>query len=98
MSSTQSVGVAEIDVLVVGAGFAGLYQLERLRGLRYSVQVFEAGAELGGIWYWNCYPGARVDTEGHISVMSTRSWISAATCAPTPASRPPSSTRTGAIG
>jgi cyclohexanone monooxygenase len=53
-------------VLVVGAGFAGLYQLDRLRRLGFSVKVFEAGTELGGIWYWNCYPGARVDTEGAI--------------------------------
>ena len=54
----------ELDVLVIGAGFAGIYQLDRLRALGHSVKVFEAGAELGGIWYWNCYPGARVDTEG----------------------------------
>ncbi|MEK6438258.1 flavin-containing monooxygenase [Pseudonocardia sp. T1-2H] len=52
----------ELDVLVVGAGFAGLYQLDRLRNLGYSVTVFEAGSDLGGVWYWNCYPGARVDT------------------------------------
>jgi len=52
----------ELDVLVVGAGFAGLYQLDRLRSLGYSVQVFESGGDIGGIWYWNCYPGARVDT------------------------------------
>jgi cyclohexanone monooxygenase len=52
----------ELDVLVVGAGFAGLYQLDRLRELGHSVTVFEAGSDIGGIWYWNCYPGARVDT------------------------------------
>ncbi len=50
------------DVIVVGAGFAGLYQLYRLREKGFSVRVLEAGAEPGGIWYWNCYPGARVDT------------------------------------
>ena len=54
----------ELDVLVIGAGFAGIYQLDRLRDLGYSVKIYEAGSELGGIWYWNCYPGARVDTEG----------------------------------
>lgn len=54
--------VEEVDVLVVGAGFTGLYQLHRLRQLGFSVRLFEAGADLGGIWYWNCYPGARVDT------------------------------------
>jgi cyclohexanone monooxygenase len=52
----------ELDVLVVGAGFAGLYQLDRLRELGHTVKVFEAGSDIGGIWYWNCYPGARVDT------------------------------------
>jgi len=51
-----------LDVAVVGAGFAGLYQLHRLRQLGLRVQVLEAGAELGGIWWWNCYPGARVDS------------------------------------
>lgn len=54
------------DVLIVGGGFAGLYQLERLRSLGFSVKVLEAGASLGGVWYWNCYPGARVDTNGPI--------------------------------
>lgn len=53
---------SDLDVLVVGAGFAGLYQLDRLRRLGHSVKVYEAGSDLGGIWYWNCYPGARVDT------------------------------------
>ncbi|MEU6700946.1 NAD(P)/FAD-dependent oxidoreductase [Pseudonocardia sp. NPDC046786] len=56
----------ELDVLVIGAGFAGIYQLDRLRDLGYSVKIYEAGSRLGGIWYWNCYPGARVDTEGPI--------------------------------
>jgi cation diffusion facilitator CzcD-associated flavoprotein CzcO len=50
------------DVIVIGAGFAGVYQLHRLRQLGFSVRVIEAGAELGGIWYWNGYPGARVDS------------------------------------
>lgn len=62
--STNPDAVEEFDVLIVGGGFAGLYQLERLRSLGYSVKVLEAGADFGGIWYWNCYPGARVDTEG----------------------------------
>jgi cation diffusion facilitator CzcD-associated flavoprotein CzcO len=55
-----------LDVLVVGAGFAGLYQLDRLRELGFSVKIYEAGSDLGGTWYWNCYPGARVDTAGPI--------------------------------
>ncbi|WP_040790826.1 flavin-containing monooxygenase [Nocardia paucivorans] len=53
----------EIDAVVVGAGFAGLYMLHRLRGLGLSVQVYEAGDGLGGTWYWNRYPGARVDVK-----------------------------------
>ncbi len=51
------------DVVVVGAGFAGLYMLHRLRGLGLSAVVFEAGDDVGGTWYWNRYPGARVDVE-----------------------------------
>lgn len=49
------------DVLVVGAGFAGLYAIYRFRALGLSVKVLEAGADLGGTWYWNRYPGARCD-------------------------------------
>ncbi len=54
---------ASYDVVVVGAGFAGLYMLHKLRGLGYSARVFEAGDGVGGTWYWNRYPGARVDIE-----------------------------------
>jgi cyclohexanone monooxygenase len=52
-----------LDAVVVGAGFAGLYMLHRLRGLGLSAQVFEAGDGVGGTWYWNRYPGARCDVE-----------------------------------
>ncbi|MEA2179288.1 MAG: hypothetical protein QOG77_2585 [Solirubrobacteraceae bacterium] len=52
-----------LDVVVVGAGFAGLYALHRLRGLGLSVRVLEAGQGVGGTWYWNRYPGARCDVE-----------------------------------
>jgi cyclohexanone monooxygenase len=51
------------DAVIVGAGFAGLYMLHRLRGLGRSAQVFEAGSGVGGTWYWNRYPGARCDVE-----------------------------------
>jgi cyclohexanone monooxygenase len=51
------------DAVVVGAGFAGLFALHRLRGLGLSVRVFEAGGGVGGTWYWNRYPGARCDIE-----------------------------------
>ncbi len=53
----------ELDVVVVGAGFAGLYALHKLRGSGLSVRVLEAGDGVGGTWYWNCYPGARCDVE-----------------------------------
>ncbi len=49
------------DVVVVGAGFAGLYLLHRLRAMGLSVKAFEAGDDVGGTWYWNRYPGARCD-------------------------------------
>src|SRR6202048_2338874 len=51
------------DAVVVGAGFAGLYMLHRLRELGLSVRVLEAGDDVGGTWYWNRYPGARCDVE-----------------------------------
>jgi cyclohexanone monooxygenase len=52
-----------LDAVIVGAGFAGLYMLHRLRGLGLSAWVFEAGSGVGGTWYWNRYPGARCDVE-----------------------------------
>jgi cyclohexanone monooxygenase len=51
------------DTVIVGAGFAGLYMLHRLRAQNTSAIVFEAGTSVGGTWYWNRYPGARVDIE-----------------------------------
>ena len=54
---------AEFDVVIVGAGFAGLYMLHRVRGLGFKVRLFEAGSGVGGTWYWNRYPGARCDVE-----------------------------------
>ncbi|GAA0246139.1 NAD(P)/FAD-dependent oxidoreductase [Saccharothrix mutabilis subsp. mutabilis] len=53
----------EIDAVVVGAGFAGLYALHKLRAQGLSVKVFEAADDVGGTWYWNKYPGARCDVE-----------------------------------
>lgn len=53
----------DLDVLIVGGGFGGVYLLHRLRDeMGLKCKIFEAGADLGGIWHWNCYPGARVDT------------------------------------
>ena len=66
MADTKSNGAdvapEVLDALIIGAGFSGLYQLHRLRQRGFNVRLFEAGADLGGIWYWNCYPGARVDS------------------------------------
>jgi cyclohexanone monooxygenase len=53
----------KVDVVIVGAGFAGMYMLHRVRGLGMSAMVFEAGSGVGGTWYWNRYPGARCDVE-----------------------------------
>ena len=53
----------DLDVVIVGAGFGGMYMLHRARGLRLSALVFEAAAGVGGTWYWNRYPGARCDIE-----------------------------------
>jgi cation diffusion facilitator CzcD-associated flavoprotein CzcO/acetyl esterase/lipase len=51
----------DYDVVVVGAGFAGLYLLRRLRELGFSTRVLESADDVGGTWYWNRYPGARCD-------------------------------------
>jgi len=53
----------EVDLVVVGAGFAGMYMLHKARGLGLTTTVFEAGDGVGGTWYWNRYPGARCDVE-----------------------------------
>jgi cation diffusion facilitator CzcD-associated flavoprotein CzcO len=51
------------DVLIIGGGFGGMYGLHRMRQLGLTVKLFEAGADFGGTWHWNRYPGARVDSE-----------------------------------
>jgi cation diffusion facilitator CzcD-associated flavoprotein CzcO len=56
---------AAYDAIVVGAGFAGLFMLRRLRGLGLRAHLFEAGDQVGGTWYWNRYPGARCDFPSH---------------------------------
>jgi cation diffusion facilitator CzcD-associated flavoprotein CzcO/acetyl esterase/lipase len=56
-----SIVAAEVDVVVVGAGFSGLYLLHRLRQLGFSTKVVDAAGDVGGTWYWNGYPGARCD-------------------------------------
>jgi cation diffusion facilitator CzcD-associated flavoprotein CzcO len=56
----------EYDIVVIGAGFSGMYALYKLRGLGLRLKGFEAGDGPGGTWYWNRYPGARVDIESMI--------------------------------
>jgi cyclohexanone monooxygenase len=66
MSASPSVtakSAEAYDVVVVGAGFAGMYMLHRLRGQGMTARVFEQGSGVGGTWYWNRYPGARCDVE-----------------------------------
>ncbi|GAB5470470.1 MAG: NAD(P)/FAD-dependent oxidoreductase [Rhodospirillales bacterium] len=58
--------IRELDVLVIGAGIAGLYQLYKLRSEGFNVKAIEAGSNVGGTWYWNRYPGARVDSQAEI--------------------------------
>jgi cation diffusion facilitator CzcD-associated flavoprotein CzcO len=63
--SRNGQGAAEpiLDVVIVGAGLAGMYMLHRLRGLSLRARVLEAAGGVGGTWYWNRYPGARCDVE-----------------------------------
>lgn len=52
-----------VDVLIVGAGFGGIYCLYEMRKLGLQAVIYEAGSDIGGAWRWNCYPGAGVDSE-----------------------------------
>ena len=66
MSTNQTATPAEgqatrVDVLVVGAGFGGMYALYKFRGMGLKTVGIEAGDDVGGVWYWNRYPGARCD-------------------------------------
>ncbi|GLI76997.1 hypothetical protein PoHVEF18_005279 [Penicillium ochrochloron] len=62
MSSTPQSQPLELDAVIAGAGFSGIYILHRLRDeLNLNVKILEAGSDIGGTWYWNTYPGARVD-------------------------------------
>lgn len=61
--TSPSQGNECFDAVVVGAGFSGMYMLYKLRQLGLSAVVIEAAAEVGGVWYWNRYPGARCDVE-----------------------------------
>ena len=61
--ASRNGGARDLDAVIVGAGFAGMYMLHRLRGLGFHARVLEAGSGVGGTWYWNRYPGARCDVE-----------------------------------
>jgi cyclohexanone monooxygenase len=61
--NSRAATAVSYDVIVVGAGFAGMYMLHRLRGLGLGARVYEQGGDVGGTWYWNRYPGARCDVE-----------------------------------
>jgi cation diffusion facilitator CzcD-associated flavoprotein CzcO len=65
MNETSSDSPSVVDVLVVGAGITGIYQLYRAREAGFSVLLLEAGDGVGGTWYWNRYPGARFDSESY---------------------------------
>ncbi|KAI4859746.1 cyclopentanone 1,2-monooxygenase [Hypoxylon rubiginosum] len=58
----DSIDVEELDALVIGSGFGGVYQLKKLREEGYKVKLVESGTGYGGIWHWSRYPGARVDS------------------------------------
>ncbi|OSZ74671.1 NAD(P)/FAD-dependent oxidoreductase [Hydrogenophaga sp. IBVHS1] len=63
MSKSSNAPPVQLDAIVVGAGFAGIYQLYSLRRIGLSARVLEAGEGVGGTWFWNRYPGARCDVE-----------------------------------
>ncbi|MFC6282694.1 MULTISPECIES: flavin-containing monooxygenase [Polaromonas] len=61
VSRSGTGGVKRLDVIIVGGGFGGMYATYKFREMGLKLQSFEAGGDLGGVWYWNRYPGARVD-------------------------------------
>ena len=73
MATPGAAGTAgtDFDVVVIGAGFGGLAALRELRGHGFKVRVVDAAPEVGGTWYWNRYPGLRVDSESRIFCYST---------------------------
>jgi cyclohexanone monooxygenase len=58
----------ELDALVVGAGFGGLYQLKRLRELGLTAKLIDSASDVGGTWYWNRYPGAMSEYVTHLAL------------------------------
>ncbi len=64
-AATAAGRTPDFDALIIGAGISGMYQLLRLRELGLNARVLEAGTGVGGVWYWNRYPGARFDSESY---------------------------------
>ncbi|MCU1513906.1 MAG: cyclohexanone monooxygenase, partial [Microbacteriaceae bacterium] len=64
MNSTPTdTATPPLDAIIVGAGFAGMYSIYKLKQLGFSVRAFETGSGVGGTWFWNRYPGASCDVE-----------------------------------
>ncbi|MEC9252712.1 MAG: NAD(P)-binding protein, partial [Pseudomonadota bacterium] len=63
MESKGTTPTESVDALIIGAGFAGLYMLHKLRLQGLNAKIVEAGSGVGGTWFWNRYPGARCDIE-----------------------------------
>ena len=63
---TQDRQASTVDAVVIGAGFAGMYMVHRLRAMGLSLRAFERGSDVGGTWYWNRYPGASSDSESWV--------------------------------
>ena len=63
MFQNENINYKTLDVVIVGAGFAGMYMLYKLRQLDLKVEILERASDVGGTWYWNRYPGARCDIE-----------------------------------
>lgn len=62
-TTTEDISHIEADALVIGAGFSGITAIHRLRKAGLTVKCFDSSTDYGGVWYWNRYPGARVDSE-----------------------------------
>ena len=73
LDGTRKETVQQVDVAVVGAGFAGLYLLYRLRKAGFTTVTLEEADDVGGTWYWNRYPGARCDIQTHRLQLHLRS-------------------------
>src|SRR5579864_4456134 len=56
---------SHVDAIVIGAGITGIYMVYKLQSMGFSVRGYEKGSDVGGTWYWNRYPGCRLDTESY---------------------------------